>query len=379
MNFVDCCATISNKLLDTPEIAWCMQDLDERSVLTGIPNPFDSHTRLQAIIDKCRANNRSQLIWVMQGIWYHWRRGNIGALSVADIKGTAQTGNRGLADLMLFKSLLKTAVLAKAATLFPDSADWWGMTVSNLAESYKSWFLAEEQGSKTWRAGHAPSESKFLGFLSDVVFGKVYDGPIKLAIKSSKTAAETLQMPGLVEYLQEVEAKLTLENGPADAEMGVCDASLAPSVNLVDDIVFHLPAKDGNTQSTTIRASAVQDGPKREMLDSIILNTRQLIEAQIQMVVQEPVEPHPHGLHAAIMATPVGNLRGSPNPDDPASSKYIGVFYDPKLSGEANHRPQLRVPPLRYELFKRLIELARGRFGPEVGDDIPEGDLCFLS
>ena len=62
LNFVDCCATISNKLLDTPEIAWCMQDLDERSVLTGIPNPFDSHTRLQAIIDKCRANNQSQLI-----------------------------------------------------------------------------------------------------------------------------------------------------------------------------------------------------------------------------------------------------------------------------------------------------------------------------
>ena len=61
MNFVDCCATISNKLLDTPEIAWCLQGLDERSVLTGIPNPFDSHTRLQAITDQCRANNRSQL------------------------------------------------------------------------------------------------------------------------------------------------------------------------------------------------------------------------------------------------------------------------------------------------------------------------------
>ena len=126
MNFVDCCATISNKLLDAPEIACCLQDIDDRSVLTGIPNPFDSHTRLQAIIDKCRANNRSQLVWVVQGIWYHWRRGNIGALSVVDIKGSPQTGNRGLADLLLFKSMLKTAVLAKAAILFPESADWRG-------------------------------------------------------------------------------------------------------------------------------------------------------------------------------------------------------------------------------------------------------------
>jgi len=124
MNFVDCCATISNKLFGTPEIAWCLQDLDERSVPTGIPNPFDSHTRLEAIIDKCRANNRSQLQWVMQRIWYHWRRGTIGAPIAVDIKGSAQTGNRGLADLILFKSMLKTAVLAKAATLFPETAGW---------------------------------------------------------------------------------------------------------------------------------------------------------------------------------------------------------------------------------------------------------------
>lgn len=110
LNFVDCCATITNKLLDVPQIAWCMQDLDERQALTGTPNPFDSHSRLQAIIDKCKANNQAQLIWVMQGIWYHWRKGNIAYLSVLDIKGSAATGNRGLADLMLFKHQLKAAI-----------------------------------------------------------------------------------------------------------------------------------------------------------------------------------------------------------------------------------------------------------------------------
>ena len=378
MNFVDCCATISNKLLDTPEIACCLQDIDDRSVLTGIPNPFDNHTRLQAIIDKCRANNRSQLVWVVQGIWYHWRRGNIGALSVVDIKGSPQTGNRGLADLLLFKSMLKTAVLAKAAILFPESADWRGVAVANIAESFTSWFKSEEEQDKMWRAGRSPSENKMLGFFSDVVFGRVYDGPIKLAIKSSKTAAETLQTPGLVEYLQEIEAKRALENGPADPEQGNCDATLASAVNVEDDIVFHLPAKDGTTEPKTVRASAVHDGPKREMLESIIANTRQHIAAQIKLVVQEPDTAHPHGLHAAVMETPVGQLRGSPSPSDPSASKYIGIFYDPKLSGEANHRPQLRVPPLRYESLKRLIELARSRFGAVVGDDIPEGDLYFL-
>ena len=127
-----------------------------------------------------------------------------------------------------------------------------------------------------------------------------------------------------------------------------------------------------------MRASAAHDGPKREMLESIIANTRQHIEAQIQLVVQEPDTPRPHGLHAAVMETPVGQLCGSPCPSDPSASKYIGVFYDPKVSGQANHWPQLRVPPMRYESFKRLIEFARIRFGVEVGDDIPEGDLYLF-
>ena len=62
----------------------------------------------------------------MQGIWFHWRRGTVGARSVVDIKGSAQTGNRRLADLTVFKPMLKTDVLAKSATLFPETADWWG-------------------------------------------------------------------------------------------------------------------------------------------------------------------------------------------------------------------------------------------------------------
>ena len=110
--------------------------------------------------------------------------------------------------MLLFKSMLKTAVLAKAAMLFPESADWLGIAVANIAESFTFWFKSEEEQDTMWRAGRSPSENKMLGFFSDIVFGTVYDGPIKLAIKSSnKTAAETLQTPVLVEYLQEIEAK----------------------------------------------------------------------------------------------------------------------------------------------------------------------------
>ena len=69
--------------------------------------------------------------------------------------------------------MLKTAVLAQAATLFPETADWWGVTVANVAESYASWLKSEEYQDKMWRAGRSPSENKMLGLFSDVVFGRV--------------------------------------------------------------------------------------------------------------------------------------------------------------------------------------------------------------
>ena len=377
LNFVDCCATITNKLLDVPDIAWCLQDLDERSALTGTPNPFDSHSRLQAILDKSRANNQAQLTWVMQGIWYHWRRGNITTLSVTDIKGSAASGNRGVADLLLFKGQLKSVLVAKATAIFPDNASWWSNTVTSVAESYKSWFDAEESADKSWRAGRDVQEGKLLNFFADVVFGKLYDGAIKTAVKSSKTPGDALQMPGLVEVLVELENKVASLKQPTLRE---AEPSSLPAATTTDDdeIIFHLPGKDGNTPAVAVKASVVPDGPKREMLDSIIANTRQNMNAQIALISQEPDVPHPHGLHTAVMETPLGKLRGCPDPDDPAKSKYVGIFFDPKVSGEANHRPQLRMPPLRMDNYRRLIELARARFGAEVGDDIPGGDLYFL-
>ena len=66
-----------------------------------------------------------------------------------------------------------------------------------------------------------------------------------------------------------------------------------------------------------MRASAVHDGPKREMLESIIANTRQHIATQGKLVVQEPDTAHPHGLHAAVMETPVGQNHWQPEPERP--------------------------------------------------------------
>ena len=142
--------------------------------------------------------------------------------------------------------------------------------------------------------------------------------------------------------------------------------------------MFILPGADATKPATSIKASSIQDGATREIAESIVANAQQTIKAQICLIASEPDKPNPNGLFAPMMETPVCKLRGAPNEKDRAQSKYIGMFFDPKLTREANHRPQLRMPPLRLDNYKRLIELARDRFGTEVGDEILVGDWYFV-
>jgi hypothetical protein len=385
LNFVDCCATITNTLLDVPDISCCLQDLDERAAVSEDPNPFDSHSRLQAVVDKCRANNQQQLIWVVQGIWYHWRRGTVKTLSIVDLKGNAATGNRGFADLLLFKYQLKATFLARAAQDFPELDSWLKGPLACAANTHRSWLLSEDSADKAWRAGLPAWQSKWLALFECVVFGRAYDAVLKLALKSGKGASETLASPGIVEYLDDVKSRRATELGevqPGDAPAG----SAAPSAACSDettaegDIVFTLCV--AGREPTVVKASQVQDGPRREMLDSIIGSTRQQMAAHIHLVSQELDQdpPHPLGLKGVLMDnTPLGSARGAPEPSNPARSKYIGIFYDPKLAGEANHRPMIRVPPLRTDKFQELVTAARSRFGAEVPDgELPPGDLYFL-
>ena len=53
----------------------------------------------------------------------------------------------------------------------------------------------------------------------------------------------------------------------------------------------------------------------------------------------------------------------------------MAIFFDPKLSGEATHRPAIRQPPLREEMYHKLLKMVLGR-SPDA--DPPEQDLYFL-
>jgi hypothetical protein len=88
---------------------------------------------------------------------------------------------------------------------------------------------------------------------------------------------------------------------------------------------------------------------------------------------------NPVGLSAQLVRAALGQLWGSVDIATPARSKHVGVFFDENCSGEATHRPHLRIPPLqRGDAMLNLLEAASARFAPPrlpTGLDAPEGSL----
>ena len=107
--------------------------------------------------------------------------------------------------------------------------------------------------------------------------------------------------------------------------------------------------------------------------------TRQNIAAQLNFVALEPDEPYSQGvMHELMTKTPLATARGNPHKDLDIS-KYIGVFFDPRFTGEAQSKPQHRVPPLRADLYRRLMDFALARLhGENTSAALPHGDLYFL-
>ena len=75
--------------------------------------------------------------------------------------------------------------------------------------------------------------------------------------------------------------------------------------------------------------------------------------------------------------TALGQLRGNSDHAKPVRSEHVGVFFDVKRSGEATHKPHLRIAPLQRgeASFEPLFEAARARFTPQLpwGETAPDG------
>ena len=90
------------------------------------------------------------------------------------------------------------------------------------------------------------SEIKLLHFLTEVVFGRAYDSAVKSALRASKLPEDTLNGPGIVDIIQEMEGRRLLEQqlaGPPHTHNQ--QQNEAPTPDFPDDITFRLPSKGG--------------------------------------------------------------------------------------------------------------------------------------
>ena len=164
-------------MLAVPEIAEIMRVADAQP--PTVFNPFGSHTRLQAMIDKCKSVE--QLTWCCQALQFKVSREELSGLTCAQIRGSkAGVDQKGLFDLILFKKNFKDALIAWGLTTFrdhPDVATWIQQDVAPKVHDFSTWTKSLKSGDLTWRAGRHPAEIAWLNLLTEITFGPATTRP----------------------------------------------------------------------------------------------------------------------------------------------------------------------------------------------------------
>ena len=385
LGFCDVAATIVNKLIEVAEINTVLMEADSMQGRTQMFNVFDSHSRLQAIVNKAGSNVEHR-IWIVQGLWYMSDRGRFDKeVSVADLKGSPKSSNKGLCDLLVYKYAMKQQLFQRETPLrandilinvevpFPK---WVENEVDPRMKTFHAWSQNEKAQKHAWRAGRPASEVRWLNFVEDVVFGTLWDGQLKVLVKNGTSTADAIHQGLLAEELSAIDVQHREEQEAAGKTAGPQQETPATDdgdkpVDLVVDSVM----PDGTRGRTDIRLSAMTDD-RREIVESALQRTRKTIAANIVLINKN----HPDGVAAQVAKTPLGQLQGTIDLTTPARSKHVAIIYDVKCSGEATHRPNLRIPPLQQRgdhTIKPLVDMAMKRMAPRLpdGEPAPEGSL----
>ena len=387
LGFCDCAATIVNKLIEVPEVNAVLSEADALQGRAQGTNVFDSHSRLQAILNKTGSNVEHR-IWVVQGLFYMMKAGKFDKdVSVADLKGSPKSGHKGLCDLLIFKHSMKQQLFQRETPLrandilintdvpFPK---WLENDVDPRMKTFKAWMQDEARKKLTWRAGRPASEVRWLTFVEDIVFGTLWDGQLKVLVKGGTAPADALHQGALAEELSAIDVQHREEQEEAAKATGATpnDAAAAAEDGEVNvDLTVDSVLPDGTRGRVDIRLNNMSED-RRDIVESALQRTRKTIAANITMINKN----HPDGIAAQLAQTPLGQLQGSIDLTTPARSKHVAIIYDVKCSGEATHRPNLRIPPLQSRgetSLKPLVEAARARLTPRLpsGEDAPDGSL----
>ena len=246
-------------------------------------------------------------------------------------------------------------------------------------KSYMAWMQEEASANLTWRAGRSPSEIRWLSFIEDILFGTRWDAAVKVLAKAGTLPADAFNQGVLAEELSNIstqhrEEQTVAERAQTARESGHATKSHADLVDDKVDLTVHSIQLNGAPSTVGIRLDALSDDA-REIVQSALQRARKNLAANVVLLNKD----NPIGLKSLLARTALGELRGAVDLVTPARSKFVGIFFDVKCSGEATRRPHLRIPPLqRGDAILNLLEAARARFAPPrlpTGLDAPEGSL----
>ena len=107
MSICGSASIVVQKLFDVPDIHAVLLEAGSLQGLKGGCTVFDSHSRLQEILNKTGTNVEHR-IWVVEGLYYMAKSERLEKDIIAlGLKGNPRASNRGLCDLLIFKHALK--------------------------------------------------------------------------------------------------------------------------------------------------------------------------------------------------------------------------------------------------------------------------------
>ena len=117
------------------------------------------------------------------------------------------------------------------------------------------------------------------------------------------------------------------------------------------------------------------DPSRRGIIDTIIRETRANINAHISLISMDPAGYGTDGEAGFVKEFMCQTAAKEKGPADSVTPQ-VAVLFDVKNSGEASHRPALRIPPLSDQRYGPKIKMVMERFGapepdPATGQAVP--------
>jgi hypothetical protein len=200
------------RLLSIPSVQSRLLDAD---YWTNADNPFDSVHKLEQILRK--GKDAGGIIWLVDMIWYvvqhKSKPPDSEDLSIQGLKGKKANGNRGYADVLLFKRDCLPYLLDKLPRELGLDPVWFTSVARPKMDSVVAHMDAARDLS--WCAGIDRHTMTYVNFCHEFIYDLTYDSCIKALVKSNKQASTISLQPGITELLADIKNGVSELNAPA--------------------------------------------------------------------------------------------------------------------------------------------------------------------